>query len=112
MTEWGARFDDRRFSPTCLRCLRVVQNVLRPAWHAEWPEMKLYFDWVAKCTKGGVLHCYGKKRWTLIANRDLFPVILARLKLYSHAVACDLPTAQMGTSRHWLLLARKPQCAQ
>jgi hypothetical protein len=55
----------RDISPTCARCLRVVEDVLRPAWFAEWPEMKAYFAWVAKVVDDGygVLPCFGRKFW-------------------------------------------------
>lgn len=66
--EWGKGERKRDIPPTCLRCLQVVQNVLRPAWYKEWPESQPYFDKIQELTgtrdgKRGVLNCLGRKFW-------------------------------------------------
>lgn len=71
--EWGKGDKARSIPPTCLRCLQVVQNVLRPAWYNEWPESKPYFDRVAQLSgtedgKRGILNCLGRKFWKF--NRE------------------------------------------
>lgn len=66
------RWKKRDIAPTCARCLRVVEEVLRPSWYAEWPEMKPYFDWVSKTvgdTGHGFLPCFGRKFWNFDSER-------------------------------------------
>lgn len=42
VTEWKRQ----AISPTCLACLKLAEDQLIPAWFAQWPEMRLYFEWV------------------------------------------------------------------
>jgi hypothetical protein len=66
VTEWGKGMDGepRAIPPTCARCLKVVQEILRPAWFEEYPEMTDYFAWVkAKIRDGATIPCYGRKFW-------------------------------------------------
>ena len=66
--EWGKGDRARAIPPTCLRCLKVVQSVLRPAWYKEWPESQPYFDKIQEMTgttdgRRGTLNCLGRKFW-------------------------------------------------
>jgi hypothetical protein len=44
VTEWRGR----PTPPLCRACVQVVEDVLRPAWFRQWPEMRSYFAWVTE----------------------------------------------------------------
>lgn len=44
VTQWKKR----ACSPVCKACCEIVENIMRPAYHRRYPEVKDYFDWVGK----------------------------------------------------------------
>lgn len=59
VTEWKGR----PTPPLCKACCQVVEHTLRPAWFAQWPEMREYFSWVsAQVEMYGELECFVSKR--------------------------------------------------
>lgn len=43
ITEWR----ERPIPPTCAACVRIVEDMLRPAWFRQWPEVREYHAWVS-----------------------------------------------------------------
>lgn len=45
--------------PVCETCVKIVHEMLRPAWFKAYPEMRKYFDWVtSRVEAGGELPCF------------------------------------------------------
>ncbi len=64
-TEKITSWRDKPTPPLCAACVRVVDEVLRPAWFKQWPEIKPYFDWVKGRVgddRAGELPCFGTYR--------------------------------------------------
>lgn len=49
-TQWR----ERMISPTCVRCIECALR-LKTFWQGQWPEMKLYFDYIQECVEQGML---------------------------------------------------------
>ncbi len=51
----------RDIPPTCIKCIEVVEQQLKPAWFQAWPEMAEYFKWIKNATEAqdGELPCLG-----------------------------------------------------
>jgi hypothetical protein len=61
VTEWKGR----PTPPICKACVELVDAELRPAWFRQWPEIKLYFDWISNRVGeygNGELPCFGTER--------------------------------------------------
>lgn len=66
VTSWGRQ---KNLPPICKHCVQIAQDILKPAWLEEYPEMREYFDWVNyQVRMGGDIECFVSRRVRSVAN--------------------------------------------